>query len=404
MTIKVNHLCNLGISIIVAFSCQVVKAQTDSEATQAEEFNRIAHSIAARNPLLHSYLLESESEIENLKSENNLPDPEVEGRHLWGPATVGNKWGLSVTQSFDWPGLYVARRRANSYAADAIEALHLTNYYDKLVEIKSALIELIGIRKKVRLSQEILANIDSVNTLISEGFAKGEMTRLDVNKVAIEKINARRSLNEALIAQENIVLRLKTLNGGEMPDLDNLTDYPMITLKSVEEYQQLSQEKNPQMAYLQASIARATAQEKVEKLNRLPSFTLGYELEVEEGNKFNGFSVAVSVPFLSNRHKRKAAELSTKSISLQENVLISDEQERIKSDYLTASRMKEELKEYAPIVENVDNIALLQKAYKGGQINLIEYLTEMSYFSDARQEFLLLQQTYWQTLISLERY
>lgn len=56
--------------------------------------------------------------------EKILEAPEVEFSRVWNTESGGeNKWSLSVSQSFDWPGVYAARREATRSSRSAMHFL-----------------------------------------------------------------------------------------------------------------------------------------------------------------------------------------------------------------------------------------------------------------------------------------
>jgi hypothetical protein len=57
-----------------------------------------------------------------------------------------------------------------------------------------------------------------------------------------------------------------------------------------------------------------------------------------------------------------------------------------------------------PAVENTNSIRLLKVALNGGEISLLEYLQEVSYFTEATHEYNVARQDYASTLASLSRY
>ena len=96
----------LYISIAAACSCHA--AADNNSAFEAK-----VSEILSNNPTLASRRANAEAESLNLRADNNLSDPELEFEHQWGtPSVGGNKWSVSVSQSFDWPGVYHNRAKA----------------------------------------------------------------------------------------------------------------------------------------------------------------------------------------------------------------------------------------------------------------------------------------------------
>ena len=73
-------------------------------------------------------ILVSEKSLNSDKAEistaNNLSDPEIEFSHQWGQKGIGNKWGVGISQSFEWPGVYQSRKNSISNEKLALEQIH----------------------------------------------------------------------------------------------------------------------------------------------------------------------------------------------------------------------------------------------------------------------------------------
>ena len=155
-------------------------------SVNANDFDNALFEIVSNNPTLVASIAENEAEINELKSENNLPDPEIGYEHKWGKE--GAKWGVDISQSFEWPGVYSARKKAINSTSEAIEYLNKSNYLNKLVEIKLLLIDIINLRKQISLVSQLESQIDSLTLKYQQGAKQGEVTILDINKMKIEKI------------------------------------------------------------------------------------------------------------------------------------------------------------------------------------------------------------------------
>ena len=104
---------------------------------------------------------------------------------------------------------------------------------------------------------------------------------------------------------------------------------------------------------------------------RLPGISLGYRHAYEEMSHFNGFSVGVTLPVYSRKHslaavrsRRMAAEFSSESLRMQL-------EQTVRVDFAGATTLRSQIALYAPVVENVNNLALLRKALDGGQLSLL---------------------------------
>lgn len=372
--------------------------------TQAKSFDNILHKIAANNPTLASSVAQNEAEINALKSDNNLPDPEIGYEHKWGKE--GAKWGVDISQSFEWPGAYSARKKAINSTSEAMDFLNKSNYLNKLVDIKLLLIDIVNIRKQISLISQLECQIDTLSLKYEQGIKQGEVTKLDINKLKIEKIALSRQ-NKSLKNQlEELETTLFAENGGKdiSSILAELTSYPDETILPEEKYMQMLKENDPQVAQF---LSMAKAQEfnsKAISMSKLPGFSLGYKFENELGTYFNGFSVGISIPTFSKRHKKAAIEASQKALSIQSDAYEIEKSTQMKVQRANAISLLQEMDEYRPTLENNDNISLLKKALDGGQISLITYIQEVNFFMEAQQNYLDVEYRYYQALATLNKY
>lgn len=153
------------------------------------------------------------------------------------------------------------------------------------------------------------------------------------------------------------------------------------------------------------------AREKValEKINlaskeRFPKLTLGYVHAYEEGTHFNGLSAGLTLPVFSRGSSLDAvtaegmAEMLGNEMKLREMVASAN------ADCRRAHMLERQLAMLGPAVENTNNIRLLKMALEGGEITLLEYLQETSYFVDAAREYNAARLEYALTLASLARW
>ena len=269
-------------------------------SVNANDFDNALFEIISNNPTLAASNAENEAEINELKSENNLPDPEIGYEHKWGKE--GAKWGIDISQSFEWPGAYSARKKAINSTSEAFKYLNKSNYLNKLVEIKLLLIDIINIHKQISLVSQLESQIDSLTLKYQQGAKQGEVTILDLNKLKIEKIALTRQNKELKNQLNNLKSTLLVENGGNdiSSILAHLNSYPDETILSTEKYEELFREYDPEIAQY-SSISKAQEyNSKALNMSKFPSFSLGYKLENELGTYFNGFSVGISIPAFSS--------------------------------------------------------------------------------------------------------
>ncbi len=369
-------------TFLVALSYSMTLAQTDIDV--------IVNEIIANNTELNSTRMQTSAEKAALASSNNLEDPDVEFSHQWGQKGIGNKWGIDVSQSFDWPGVYSARSKANAATSLAMDYLNDAKAFDVRYNVRIALMDVIYARQKIDLFNQMVSRLDSMTAVYSRGAETGDVSRLDVNKLKIARINANRRLNEASIEYMTAIGTLKGLNGGKDVSglVDRLDRFPNTALLPQATYENDALSNNPSVKYAAAMDQAELLNEKVLKRSRLPGLTIGYNHEYEMGDHFNGFKIGLTLPFFSNKHK--AAEISSRRVALQaerNNVEIASLAE-IRSIYGQIERLDNEMTQYRDVLSDGENMRLLNVALAAQHITLIDYLTEYNYFLDAQMSFI----------------
>ena len=370
----------------------------------AMTFDEILTTVANNNPTLASDKAIGNAEILSMKSDNNLPDPEVDFDHKWGGG--GTKWGIGVKQNFEWPQIYSTRKNAINSASEAIEHLNNVNRLNKIIEIKTILIDIINARKQLALYQRLDAQMDSLAAKYELGRKRGEVTKLDINKIKIEKISITREIKSLKTQLQEFEASLLNENGGKdiTEILASLNNYPDEIILSEENYIQLIKENDPQLIQYSLMAKSQEQNAKVIEMSKRPSFSLGYKLENELGTYFNGFSIGISLPIFSHKHKYEANIANIEAIKFQREEYEIEQLSKLKAQRANALALYQELEQYRPTLENQDNIGLLKKALDGGQINLITYIQEVNFFIEAQKNYLNVEYRYYKELALLNRY
>lgn len=372
----------------------------------AQNFDTLLNKVVSNNTELMSSVAATHSELLSLKSENNLPDPEVELEYQWGRHEVGDKFDVNVTQGFDWPGVYAARGKANKIASEAMSYLNRSNYIDKRLEIKQTLIDIVNVKKNMAVVKGRLALMDTMIEKYTTGVNNGELTILDLRKLKIEKIR----LNESMAALESEFALLKSTlevqNGGKNCDdiIASIDNYPDDMILPAEEYEKIIEENDPSVKYSSLMMQSQVQRVKAERLTRLPGFTLGYHHSWEDGDVFNGMIVGVTLPFFSTHNKVRAAKALSRSLEYDEMTVAIKKRATAKADREKALALYKQMSAYEAVLKNDNSVDLLGKSLDGGQISLLDYLGEMDYYMQAERDYLAAQYQYHQTLANLNKY
>lgn len=373
---------------------------------QAQSFDEILYAIAQNNQQLKAQTKINESIVQTVKSENVLDAPEVGFEHNWSNHGLGTKWGLSLSQNFDWPGVYGKRGKAVAATISAMDYLNRCNYIDKLLEIKLAMIDVVNINERMNIYRLVRDNMQQLADKYQKAYANGEVSILDLNKIKIQCVAIERQLSQLKIQQSVLRSSLETLNGGGDCScyISQLNDYPQDELHSEDDYVAVINEHDPEISYNQLLVKSEKYNADAAKMSRFPGFSVGYKYTNELGDVFNGFTVGLSLPFFSQNNKIKATraiqeaeEYKLQQIKVQKLATLYAQRQQ-------ALTLHKEIEQYSFVFVDSDNMQLLQKALDGGQISLIDYLQEVNFFLSAQQDYLDVIYQYHLTVATLNRY
>lgn len=373
----------------------------------ADCIEEIVSLVRTNNLDIKAIEAETDAADRDIRSTNNLKDTSFDFEYLFGNSAVGDKWGIGVAQEIDWPGLYSSRGKANASRISALNYLGEWKCLTILVEAKRICLEIIDINKQICLNNRIVADMSQIKDAYYKGFDHGEISVLDVNKLKIEMLNTNRRTKELAVKRRQLTERLKALNGNnELPSgiVDNLTEYPAVHLSGRSVYEARMMQHDPERMYYSMLDEAEERQVSVTKMQQLPSFSVGYKYAYELGDKFNGFTVGVSLPLFSSRNKvasAKARKISAQFARQSDEVAKTSQ---MMVWYDEATELKGQIDEYKAVLGDKTNVKLLRKALDAGQISLLDYLMEMRYFIDAHNQLLELELRYNNLIVDIDKY
>src|SRR5680860_725929 len=192
---------------------------------QTRQIEQVLREIEQNNKELQAYSSFKESRYLELKSENNLPDPQAGTYYLpVGSHGTGDYWEFEVTQSFEFPTVYSARRNMIEKQEAQMQLEYRALRQEVLLPAKKYLTELVYWNKKMSVVQIRVQEARQIFDQIQELFEKEEVGILEVNKAKIAWMQEKFKVEQIETTQENLLLRLQNLNAGMEVSFDQ-TDF-----------------------------------------------------------------------------------------------------------------------------------------------------------------------------------
>ncbi|MDE7397361.1 MAG: TolC family protein [Muribaculum sp.] len=386
----------------------VVAVAANINAVSQSYFDKIIDEILLNDPSFKAVKIEHAASLAVEKSENLLPGPEVEGEYLWASSPAEkNRIGFSVSQSFEWPTVYSARRKALSVKSEANDLLLRSELSDGRLAVRQLLIDIVFVRRRMALAASMCNTFDSLLVKYKSGFDRGEYSRFDYSKIKIERVRSQRNLSDYSLQYNQLMSSLTIRNGGLTVDniVGELDEFPLETMYSLSEYEQAYGMANPALRLATANLNVAKNLLDVDKKKLLPDISVGYRFAREDGNNFHGLVVGFNLPFIyGTKAKTKSTSLSVEAAETRMDALAVQLRADLMSDYTYVSSLRDKLSELTSAADIIDCRQMLQKALYGGEISLVQYLLELNYYTELELEILDFEYRYHLALARLNRY
>lgn len=344
-------------------------------SAKAQDINAVLKSVEQNNMELKALLKGNEAaDIEN-KSQNTLEDLSIEYSPFFQSETSGIASSeLVITQGFDFPTLYGARKKAGQLQRNVLDMQYQTARRDILVNAKKLCLDIINYNKQKQLLQERRKNADELLAMFELKFKNGDATSLELNKIKLDRMNLETELVQADTKHANAMQQLQALNGG-LPIEVNMTEYPQAPADDEVTMYEKAVATDWTVRTAQASVLAAEQDVKVNKQSWIPKLEIGYRRNTEGDNASNGFLIGGSIPLFSSKNKVKIAKArQTEAVMQHANARINAEN--------SARTMINQMKQLKASADAYDvplmrqTLKLLRTAVENGEISVTEYYVE----------------------------
>lgn len=345
-------------------------------SVQAQNIDDVLRSIEQNSPELRAQQQTTHAAKLEVQSRNNLEDPSVEYSPFFAKGVNGMASSeLVVTQGFDFPTLYAARRSQGKLQQEALDRRQEATRRELLLTAKSLCLDLIKLNQEQALLEQRRKNADELLTLFQERLEKGDASILEVNKIKMERMNVQTEVAQNTAAHRTALQQLFAMNGN-LPLEFTASTYPAVA--PTESYSALYDEVMANDAALLEADANARAAAKELNVNRqnwLPKLEVGYRRNTAVGEKSNGFLVGGSLPIFSNRKRTKIARAQAVSAQLQLNDTRLKTEAAVQSQFNEIQQLQEAMQAYdVPLMHQT--LSLLKEAVTAGQLSIIDYYVE----------------------------
>lgn len=359
---------------------------------QSNELDLMLKEIENNNIELQAYLTLIESSQLELKTTNNLPDPQANVYYLpFGNNSTSAYAEFQLSQSLDFPTVYKARKELIAKQQEQLELDYAIKKQAILLEAKKHYNHLVYLNKSKELAQFRIEQAALVYSQIQKLFEKGQIGILESNKSKIVLLKEQFKISSIENDVSEVLLLLKSLNGGKgitVSPVAYLVNLELIELDVIVEEMQLL---SPNSLLLSKMESIAQQEIKLSRNMGLPNLTLGANYQGISGDNYAGLYGGFSLPLWSNRNKVKAAKINYSYHQELSNSEKNKDYRFLEEQFNDYQNSLNKYNQYRNAFDGLNSTSLLLKSYEMGQISFMEYYTEIKFYEEAEDEMLLIE-------------
>ncbi len=359
---------------------------------QSPSIDSILKQVEQNNQELKALSEYVESKSLELKSGNNLPDPQLGAYYLpFGDHSTADYAEFQISQSFEFPTVYSARGSLIEQQSVQLELDYQAKRLDILAEAKNHCLNLIYLNNRLDTETLRVEQAKQVIDQVQELYEKEQVGILELNKAKVAWMQEQFKVQQIESDVKNTLLQLVNLNGGNELSFTQGEYSESLVLAAKDSVWQEKQVIDPVLTQLKQQEAIAQQSLNLAKNKSLPNLTAGYNHQGISGSYYSGVYAGISIPLWSNRNKVKAAQ---SQLDFQQTFTSSKTLQAYASfekQYNDYQIMLSKFQEYEATLSGLNSDELLLQAYQLGELSFLEYYMELQFYRQAHDAMLDMQ-------------
>lgn len=352
---------------------------------QAQTLSEILQSIAQNSPELRSAQWEQQAQVEDIKAQARLANPEVEFNYLWSNEST-RRHDFRLTQSFDLALLSGQRAKEAAAGKELLAIEYRALRQQVLLEAEKTCIDIVFCNALIEELEKHLHDAETIAQAYKRKAELGEASVLEQNNAALHLSNVSGKLKKAELERKRLLLDLAAMNCGNRLDISTsdidsfYADKEYVLPEDFREYFDKAAELSPALAYVKQQIEISNYRLGIEKSMRMPELTLGYMAEVANPEAYRGITIGISIPVWDQSTKIRKAKAEVEAAKSRKNEAVQAYYFQLASNFHNAVGLQDISRSYRESLDKSDNREYLKKAQAQGEISVIEYISELELF------------------------
>lgn len=350
-----------------------------ASAARAEgSIGNVLKQIAQNNLTLKALHHDNEAEVLDIKAANALDGLSVEYSPFFRSGYSGVAQSeLVVSQEIQFPTKYADRNKQANLQKAVGGKVYEKNRRDILLEAQLLCVDVIRLNKTLAMLGQRLKNSEALRQMYEKRMEAGDANILEVNKVKLDCMEVQTLVSEAQNERMLLLQQLAELNGGKPVTIDDVEIPKFQPIADFESYKALALASDADIQMAETMLQSADMNVKMQKREWLPNISFGYRRNTEQKEAVNGVLVGVSFPLYSNSKNIRAARERRQSAQLQVEQARSTAESQLRSGYQQLVGLQQVL-DHSDVKMLQESIELFSKALQQGEINALEYYTEVN--------------------------
>lgn len=327
-----------------------------------------------------------------LKSGNNLPDPQLGAYYLpFGDHSSGDYTEFQVVQSFEFPTVYGARGSLIDEQSAQLELDYQSKRQVILSQAKSYCLKLIYLHKRLETETLRTEQAKQVFDQANELYEKEQVGILELNKAKVAWMQSQFKPRQIESDIKSVQLQLTNLNGGTAINFTFDAYDASLAMAAKDSIWQEKLARDPELIQLNQQEAVARQSLSLAKNKGLPNLTAGFNRQGVSGSYYSGIYGGISIPLWSNRNKVKAAASQLNFQQSFTSARTLQARASFEKQYNDYELMLSKFQEYQSTLSGLNSDELLLQAYQLGELSFLEYYMELQFYRQAYDAMLEMQ-------------
>jgi hypothetical protein len=271
-----------------------------------------------------------------------------------------------------------------------------------LLKAYNLYIDIVYCNGLIDIYNEYLKEAEAVAMAYQKKMENDEATVFEVSKSQLALADVKGQIDQLQVRRTNLVTELTTLNGNNNLNVTNDSYNMKLLPEDFNKWYEYVSSKSPVLQYVNGVVAMQKENVKLSKAQNLPKLSAGYMFEKSVGQHFQGVKLGFALPVWSAKNRMSKVKAELMAAEADAELVHLEFYNRIYSSYNSAKTLYKTALDYRKSISAYSKSELLRAALDSGEMNIIDYFTELNFYNTIKEKALEAERNYYQIMAELE--